>query len=249
MKIANLPNADISYLDEGEGEAILLIHGFASNAKTNWQGPGWIKLLVDSGYRVIAIDNRGHGGSQKFYAQEDYLLEKMADDATALLRHLRIDAAHIMGYSMGARIAATLASRNPELVKRLILAGNGYNMIEGGFSSSDIHDGLIAETDEAVSTKIGADFRMFAKSTGSDLKALAACITGGRSYMQKELFENLKPETMVIIGTEDTIGVNGDKLAELIPDGRFIPVPKRNHMNVVGDKVYMQAVLDFISES
>ena len=248
MNIAKLPNADIAYLDEGEGDAILLIHGFASNASTNWVGPGWVQLLVDSGYRVIALDNRGHGASQKFYNQDDYLLEKMADDAAALLVHLEIDRSYVMGYSMGARISSTLASRNPGVVRKLVLAGNGYNMIVGGFDSSEIYDGLMADTDEAVETKIGAEFRYFAKATKSDLKALAACIMGGRSYISKALFETLKPETMVIVGTEDTVAVDGEKLAEIIPNGRFEPIPKRNHMNAVGDKVYKQAVLDFLTE-
>jgi len=190
MNIAKLDAAEIAYLDEGEGDVILLVHGFASNAHTNWVNVGWTQLLVDSGYRVIALDNRGHGDSQKFYNQDDYLLEKMADDAATLLTHLKISKTHVMGYSMGARISATLASRNPEIVNKLILAGNGYNMIEGGFDSSEIYDGLMAETDEDVTTKIGTEFRYFAKATKSDLKALAACIMGGRSYISKALFEN-----------------------------------------------------------
>lgn len=247
MNIAKLDSARIAYLDEGEGDVILLIHGFASNAHTNWTNVGWTKILIDSGYHVIAIDNRGHGNSQKFYKQQDYLLEKMADDAAALLTHLNISKAHVMGYSMGARISSTLAARNPQMVDKLILAGNGYNMIEGGFDSSEIYDGLMAETDEAVKTKIGTDFRYFAKSTKSDLKALAACIMGGRSYIPKTLFENLKPETMVIIGTEDTVASNGEKLASIIPNGHFVPIPKRNHMNAVGDKVYKKEVLDFLT--
>jgi non-heme chloroperoxidase len=52
---------------------------------------------------------------------------------------------------------------------------------------------------------------------------------------------------MVIVGTEDTVAVDGEKLASIIPNGHFEPIPKRNHMNAVGDKVYKQAVLDFIS--
>jgi len=247
MNIAKLDAAEIAYLDEGEGDVILLVHGFASNAHTNWVNVGWTQLLVDSGYRVIALDNRGHGDSQKFYNQDDYLLEKMADDAATLLTHLKISKTHVMGYSMGARISATLASRNPEIVNKLILAGNGYNMIEGGFDSSEIYDGLMAETDEDVTTKIGTEFRYFAKATKSDLKALAACIMGGRSYISKNLFENLAPETMVIVGTEDTVASNGSKLASIIPNGHFKPIPKRNHMNAVGDKVYKQEVLDFLT--
>jgi len=247
MNIARLDAAEIAYYDEGEGDVVLLIHGFASNAHTNWVNVGWTKFLVENGYRIIAIDNRGHGESEKFYSQDDYLLEKMADDARDLLTHLKIAKAHVMGYSMGARISATLASRNPELVEKLILAGNGYNMIEGGFDSSEIYDGLVAETDEDVTTKIGTEFRYFAKATKSDLKALAACIMGGRSYIEKELFENLKPETMVIVGTEDTVASNGEKLASIIPNGHFKPIPKRNHMNAVGDKVYKNEVLDFLT--
>jgi len=246
MKLANLPAAQIAYLDEGDGDTILLIHGFASNAHTNWTGTGWVQLLVTSGYRVIAIDNRGHGGSQKFYDEDAYTLDKMAADAAALLEHLRIDEAHVMGYSMGARISATLASIYPQLVSRLVLAGNGYNMIEGSFNSSDIHDGLAAVDVSQIKTQIGIEFRAFAESTGSDLKALAACIMGGRSYIEKSLFEGLEPETMVIAGTEDTIALDGKKLAGIIPKGRFVPIPKRNHMNAVGDKVYKQAVLDFL---
>lgn len=247
MNIAKLDAAKIAYLDEGEGNVILLIHGFASNANTNWVNVGWTQFLIENGYRVISIDNRGHGESQKFYAQDDYLLEKMADDASALLTHLKITKAHVMGYSMGARISATLASRNPEMVDKLIIAGNGYNMIEGGFDSSEIYDGLMAEKDEDVTTKIGTDFRYFAKATKSDLKALAACIMGGRSYIAKALFENLKPETMVIVGSEDTVASNGEKLASIIPNGHFKPIPKRNHMNAVGDQVYKQEVLDFLT--
>lgn len=247
MNIAKLDTAEIAYFDEGEGDVVLLIHGFASNAHTNWINVGWTQLLIDSGYRVIAIDNRGHGESQKFYNQDDYLLEKMADDASALLTHLNISKAHVMGYSMGSRISATLASRYPEMVDKLILAGNGYNMIEGGFDSSEIYDGLVAETDEDVTTKIGTEFRYFAKATKSDLKALAACIMGGRSYIEKMLFENLKPKTMVIAGTEDTVAMNADKLASIIPNGHYVPIPKRNHMNAVGDKIYKQEVLNFLT--
>ncbi len=248
MKIAKLDVAEIAYLDEGEGDAILLIHGFASNAKTNWISPGWVQFLVDSGFRVIALDNRGHGASQKFYEEAAYALKNMADDAVGLLEYLNIKQAHIMGYSLGARISSTLASRSPERVSKLVLAGNGYNMIEGSFDSSEIHAGLSAASLEDVTTQIGKDFRTFAEMTGSDLKALAACIMGGRSYIKREVFENLKPQTMVIVGTEDTVAVDGKKLADIIPNGHFEPIPKRNHMNAVGDKVYKEKVLEFLAK-
>jgi len=246
MNHVKLPSAEIAYLDEGEGIPILMIHGFASNAKTNWLNPGWINFMSDEGYRVIALDNRGHGESTKFYEQDDYKLEHMAGDVANLIDHLELGKVHIMGYSMGARISSVLAHLYPEKVDKVILAGNGNNMIEGGFDSSEIYNGLMADSDDDVTTKIGTEFRAFAKQTGSDLKALAACIMGGRSHIDKAVFTEMKPQVLVTVGTEDSVAVDGDKLASIIPNGQFKPIPKRNHMNAVGDKVYKQNVLEFL---
>lgn len=92
----------IAYEDKGEGDPILLIHGFASNKQVNWQYPGWVDLLVGDCRRVITIDNRGHGDSQKFYDPAAYGAPVMAEDAKRLLDHLDIERADVMGYSMGA---------------------------------------------------------------------------------------------------------------------------------------------------
>ena len=103
----------IAYIDvppEGHdrGEPILLIHGFASNHRVNWVNPRWVETLTRAGRRVVAFDNRGHGASQKLYAPHDYRSDLMARDAANLLAHLGIGRADVMGYSMGARIAAFL---------------------------------------------------------------------------------------------------------------------------------------------
>ncbi len=102
---------EIDYLDEGAGDPILLIHGFASNRTVDWVDTGWVKLLVADGRRVIAFDNRGHGMSAKLYDQADYGSPVMAEDARRLLDHLSIPQAHVMGFSMGARISAFLTTR------------------------------------------------------------------------------------------------------------------------------------------
>src|SRR5476651_2600972 len=99
----------IAFLDEGDGEPIVLVHGFASNKQVNWVNPGWVATLTRAGRRVIALDNRGHGASSKLYDPAAYHSAMMADDVRALLDHLRIERADLMGYSMGARIAAFLA--------------------------------------------------------------------------------------------------------------------------------------------
>ncbi len=92
---------EIAYLDQGEGDAIVLVHGFASNKEVNWVNPSWLTTLERAGRRVIALDNRGHGASVKLYEPALYKTELMAGDVLALLDHLGIDRADIMGYSMG----------------------------------------------------------------------------------------------------------------------------------------------------
>ena len=245
MNIVNLNGTEISYLDEGDGTPIVLVHGFSSNANTNWRDPGWVQILNDSGYRVIALDNRGHGGSTKFYDEENYTLELMASDVEGLIQHLDLDAPHVMGYSMGARISVMLAHLTGNQLGKLIIAGNGYNMIEGGFDTNAVRQALLADTLEETQPGVGRNFRVFAEKTGNDLKALAACIKG--QTISKTIFENLQTETLVIFGEEDTLATKGAKLASLIPDGRFESVPRRNHMNVVGDKIYKQKVLEFLN--
>ena len=100
---------EIAFIDEGEGDPILLIHGFASNFEVNWVGTGWVSALLRAGCRVIALDNRGHGQSEKIYDPAAYAASEMAKDARRLLDHLGIEQAAVMGYSMGARITAFLA--------------------------------------------------------------------------------------------------------------------------------------------
>ena len=104
---------EIAYLDEGEGDPILLVHGFASTKNVNWVYPTWVSELKKNGRRVIALDNRGHGESGKLYDSEQYHIPTMAGDVSALMDHLRIERADMMGYSLGARMTAWLARSQP----------------------------------------------------------------------------------------------------------------------------------------
>ena len=135
----------IAYWDEGEGEPILLIHGFASNVATNWIDPGWVSTLMASGRRVIAFDNRGHGQSEKLYDPERYGAPIMAEDARRLLDHLGIERADVMGYSMGARISAFLVLNHPARVRSAILAGLGINMVRGMVGTGPLAKALEAQ--------------------------------------------------------------------------------------------------------
>src|SRR5437868_7911184 len=122
---------EIAFLDQGEGEAIVLVHGFASTAHVNWVYPGWVATLVQAGRRVIALDNRGHGASNKLYDPAAYHSARMAEDVRALLDHLGIAGADVIGYSMGARIAAFLALAEPTRARSVVFGGLGKHLVDG----------------------------------------------------------------------------------------------------------------------
>jgi pimeloyl-ACP methyl ester carboxylesterase len=239
---------NIAYFDEGDasGEPILLIHGFASTATVNWVHPGWLKTLGDAGYRVIALDNRGHGRSDKPHDPAVYHPEMMAGDALALLDHLGIHLAHVMGYSMGARISAFLALSDPHRLRSVIFGGLGIGMCDGVGDWDPIADALLAASIDDVSHERGRMFRAFADQTKSDRLALAACIATSRDLVSREKISKLDLPVLIGVGTKDDIAGSAQELAELIPNAVALDIPGRDHMLAVGDKVFKKAVLEFL---
>lgn len=240
---------DLAYLDEGEGQPILLIHGFASNKQVNWVYPGWVDTLVKSGRRVIAIDNRGHGESIKFHDPEAYGAPMMAEDAYELIKHLELDQVDVMGYSMGARISAFLALKHPEKVRRVIFGGLGYGMISGIGDPEPIASALETDRIQDISDRTGRAFRAFAEQTGSDRLALAACMRSSRQKISEEEVAGITVPALVAIGTKDDIAGSAQQLADLMSNADVLDIPGRDHMVAVGDKVYKQGVLDFLSRA
>lgn len=238
---------EIAYIDEGEGIPVLLIHGFASNVATNWIDTGWVTTLTKAGYRVIAYDNRGHGQSAKLYDLEAYGAQIMAEDARRLLDHLGIDRAHVVGYSMGARIAAFLAIAHQARVRSLVFGGLGLNMVRGVAGTGPVAHALEAASIDEVTNATARTFRAFAEQTKSDLKALAACIRSSRARITPEALSTLTCPVLVVVGERDVIGGSPSGLAELIPGARAVQLPGRDHMKAVGDKDFKQAVLDFFA--
>ncbi|MGC1779698.1 MAG: alpha/beta hydrolase [Xanthobacteraceae bacterium] len=238
---------EIAFLDEGEGEPIVLVHGFASNKEINWAGPGWISTVTRAGRRAIALDNRGHGASSKLYDPAAYHSSVMAEDVSALLDHLGLKRADVMGYSMGARIAAYLALAHPDRVRSVVLGGLGIHLVEGVGLPDTIADALEAPSLSNVTDPTARMFRAFAEQTKSDLPALAACLRGSRQTLTRAEVGRIAMPVMVAVGSEDPIAGSPQELAALIPGARAFVIPGRDHMLAVGDKAFKSAVLDFLA--
>ncbi|WP_068314275.1 alpha/beta fold hydrolase [Polycladidibacter hongkongensis] len=248
MPIFENNGAPISYLDQGEGEPIILVHGFASNKEVNWLYPGWVDTLVKDGRRVIALDNRGHGESHKFYSPDDYGAQIMAGDVIGLAENLGLPRVDLLGYSMGTRISVFCALQRPELVRSLILGGMGYGVVSGVGNPEPIIQGLLADSMNEIPDRIGRAFRAFAEQTKSDRKALAACMGSVRKPISEEDVAQVQAPTLIAVGTKDEVAGSPQRLAGLMPSAQVLDIPNRDHMNAVGDKVFKSGVLRFLQD-
>ena len=240
---------ETAYLEEGSGEPIVLVHGFASNKEVNWVFTSWVSTLTRAGRRVIALDNRGHGASTKLYDPALYHSAMMAGDVHALIDHLDIKRADVMGYSLGARITAVLAATQPARVRSAILGGIGIRLVEGaGVPAEVVGAALEAPSRDDVADPIGHMFRSFAEQTRSDLRALAACIRGSRQVLTREEVGGIAVPVLVAAGSKDQIAGSPEALAALIPNAASLVIPGRDHMLAVGDKAYKSGVLDFLQK-
>jgi pimeloyl-ACP methyl ester carboxylesterase len=238
---------EIAYLDEGEGDPILLVHGFASSKNVNWVYPAWVSELKKVGRRVVALDNRGHGESSKLYDPAQYSIAEMAGDIIALMDHLDIARADVMGYSLGGRMTAWLGLNAPERLRSAILGGIGSAMIEGGGPGENVVRALEAPSLEDVTDPVGRTFRAFADQTRSDRLALAACMRGSRGVMSADEASRIAVPVLIAVGTTDEVAGSAAALGDIIPGSEVLDIPNRDHMRAVGDKIYKAGVIDFLS--
>jgi pimeloyl-ACP methyl ester carboxylesterase len=233
----------------GEGAPVLLIHGFAASRVQNWKNPGWYETLTRAGYQVIAMDCRGHGESGKPHDPAAYDHDLMAADAAAVIRATASAPVFLMGYSMGGFISVRLLLDHPELLRKVVIGGVGETYLHGQLEQRGaIAEALVEPDKDAITDPTAKAFRIFAEQAGKDLLALAACMRGNRkSYSASDLARSTRP-VLVVCGENDTLTGPPGPLAAAFADGRAVTVERRDHMTTVGDKVYKQAVLEFLQD-
>jgi pimeloyl-ACP methyl ester carboxylesterase len=233
------------------GEAqrtILLLHGYASNRNEGWRRTGWYGAFERRGTRVIGLDQRGHGESEKLYEPQAYERAKLASDALALLDHLGVGRCDVFGYSMGTRTALQLALDAPDRVSNLMLGGVGGKMLEPAppQRGASIVEAMLAEDPESIENPMQRSFRYFADEQGEDRKALAAFAQTQNPPLDPDAMRGLPMPVLVVAGQRDDSAGDPEDLARVFPYGKGVSVVGCDHFSAIPHALTKATVFDFL---
>lgn len=234
---------------EDDAPTVLCVHGFASSTKDNWVSTGWVRDLLRAGYRVLALDQRGHGASDKPHDAHDYTLTALVGDVEAVLDTYLVGSARYVGYSLGARVGWEVAQDLVERVERVVLGGvpDGIPLarldLDQAYAYAD--DG-IPVTDAATQNYV----RLAERVPGNDLRALLAIAAGIRASGAADPDPAHAPTQPILFATgeQDAIIEGSRALAAACPQGRFVEIPGRHHFNAPGSRVFRDEAIAFLGE-
>ena len=226
----------LRYFVDGQGDTIVLLHGFSGSAEGLYMNPGTFDALVAAGYRVVALDQRGHGGSDKLYEAEAYG-QQMVEDVRRLLDHLEADRVHLAGYSMGARVSGGFLVAYPERLLTITLGGFGWPWESRPVTVQDALASLSADN----------------VLPGNDLRALAAVRAGGSGDVltpDEQVLRSNEIPALAIIGDKDEVVPAGrfERLAETMADLETVVIPG-THAGPDGapyKPIYVESLIEFL---
>ncbi len=237
---------------ERGGQTLLLVHGFGSSAQQNWKSTGWYASLTEAGHGIVAMDCRGHGGSDKPHDEKFYGHDRMALDAALVMDASGLQSAPVIGYSMGGFIALRLAARFPNRISAIALGGVGEFYLRGPVIASQgsrslLSEALLTEDKNTITDKRGRMFRDFADQPGKDRFALAACMRAMSPHLPFETLAQMQQKILVVCGANDDVAGAPGPLAAAFAHGTAVAIPGRDHMSAVGERNTRQAVVSFLA--
>lgn len=240
----------LSYIDNEISSAdipVVMLHGFTASAQTNWVDTGWFERLTRCGRRVIALDARGHGESDKPHDSDYYPSHRMMEDSIVLLSQLGFAQADFVGYSMGARMSAFAAIKYPQRVRKLFLGGMGINLMKGFGNPQPIADALLAQNFRTIKNRNARRFRILAERGGNDLTALAYCIMSSRQQIGADELAAITSQTMIVTGDDDDIGGSAEALSPYIVGSEAREICSCNHFNALSLSAFVGVGMEFLA--
>lgn len=234
----------LAWRELGEGRPVVLLHGYFSDARTNWIKYGHAAAIAARGFRVVMPDLRAHGESDKPHAAAAYPPDALTRDGHALVAHLRLTDYDLGGYSLGARTTSRMLATGAT-PRRIVFAGMGYEGL--------VDTGRRAGHFRQILTNLGRHPRgspewlaeAFLKTTGGDPQALLGVLDTFVDTPAATIAAFAQP-ALVVAGVEDFDNGSAAALADALPHARFVEVPG-GHMSAVVKPELGQAIADFLA--
>jgi pimeloyl-ACP methyl ester carboxylesterase len=233
--------------ERGDQDAptVVVVHGFASSAIANWQITGWVRDLTSAGFRVVGLDQRGHGASSKPHDPRLYSMDLLIGDLLAVMDTYMINDADLVGYSLGARVGWQAALELPERINRAVLGGipDGDPLMRFSVEQAKayIRDG--SEIDDRLTWTY---LSMAAGIPNNDLSALVALVEGMRGGVQPDPANPPGQPLLFATGSEDRIVEASRSLAAAAPRGSFFEIPGRTHFSAPTSRAFRDAAVEFL---
>ena len=230
-----------------DAEPVLCVHGFASSCRDNWVETGWVRDLTRAGYRVIGVDQRGHGASDKPHDPLAYSMRSFVADLVVVLDTYLVPEVRYLGYSLGARVGWQLAVDHPEHIRRAVLGGipDGRPLARLQIDQARAY----AEEGMPVEDPVTQNYVKLAERVPTnDLRALVALAEGMRLGDADP--DPARPPVQPVLfatGSDDAILPRSRALAAKAPNGTFEEIPGRHHFNTPGSRVFRQTALPFLA--
>ena len=235
----------IAWREVGEGRPVVLIHGYFSDAKTNWIRYGHAAKIAAKGFRVIMPDLRAHGESGKPHGLEFYPADALTLDGHALVDHLGLTDYDLGGYSLGARTTSRMLATGAT-PRRVIFSGMGLAGLTETSRRAGHFRNILSNLGKHVQGTPEWLAEAFLKTTGGDPVALLGIL---ETFADTPIaaVKAIEQPALVVCGAEDEDNGSAPDLAAVLPHGRYVATPG-GHMSAVVKPELGQAIADFLAE-
>ncbi|MBI2422924.1 MAG: alpha/beta hydrolase [Candidatus Hydrogenedentes bacterium] len=248
----------IHYAEWGQGDPVILVHGFAANFDVNWRAPGIVDELATE-YRVIALDDRGHGKSARPEDANAYGVE-MVNDVIRLMDHLQLPKAHVIGYSMGGFITLKMIAMYPDRLLSAAPCAAGWAedtpeeraRVEGLAASLEAGKGygpLFAILEpggkEPSALKVAAANAALNKMNDPKIMAKVIRSLQDLAVTEADLRKNTVP-VLSVVGSIDPLRNGIDRMVGVMQHHKAVFVEGGDHITTLENKDYVNALKEFL---
>lgn len=234
----------IHYTDQGNGVPVILVHGYCANGDLNWRLPGIVSRL-EKNFRVITMDVRGFGLSGKPHDRSKYGLE-LVNDVKRLMDHLKLEKAHLAGYSMGGFITYKFMALYPERLLSAMPCGAAW--MEPGNElcglAVKIYEGLQGRGEMASWSK---SIERFAVDSINDMECLEhVAYTFDQLALTEAEVRAMKTPMMAVRAKQEELVNGGRDFKDFLPGYQVTLIPKGLHSSVIFYRDFADALEQFL---